>query len=235
MVGRERAQAHQRAGHGQLVREAEVAELLRGLGVDHAAAAVDHRPARVGERLRGQPDLLGVALRGGLVAGQVHLGRPARRGCRRARGPAARRPAPGPGRPLEAMWNASWIAFGMSRGSWIRIECLTIGIVMPEMSASWKPSVPIRSVRTWPVRKTVGHAVHHRVGDRGDEVGRAGPAGGERHADRARRLRVALGGVAGALLVAALHVADAGVVERVVGRAGWRRPGSRIRARRPRP
>ncbi len=62
----------------------------------------------------------------------------------------------GPGRPLEAMWNASWIAFGMSRGSWIRIECLTIGIVMPEMSASWKPSVPISSVRTWPVRKTVG-------------------------------------------------------------------------------
>ena len=62
----------------------------------------------------------------------------------------------GPGRPLEAMWNASWIAFGMSRGSWIRIECLTIGIVMPEMSASWKPSVPIRSVRTCPVRNTVG-------------------------------------------------------------------------------
>ena len=54
------------------------------------------------------------------------------------------------------MWKASWIAFGMSRGSWIRIECLTIGIVMPEMSASWKPSVPIRSVRTWPVRNTVG-------------------------------------------------------------------------------
>jgi len=54
------------------------------------------------------------------------------------------------------MWNASWIAFGMSRGSWIMIECLTIGMVMPEMSASWKPSVPIRSVRTWPVRNTVG-------------------------------------------------------------------------------
>ena len=33
---------------------------------------------------------------------------------------------------------------------------MTIGIVMPEMSASWKPSVPIRSVRTWPVRNTVG-------------------------------------------------------------------------------
>ncbi len=62
----------------------------------------------------------------------------------------------GPGRPVRATWNASWIAFGIWRGSWIMIECFTIGIVMPEMSASWKPSVPIRSVRTCPVRKTVG-------------------------------------------------------------------------------
>src|SRR5918912_762965 len=62
----------------------------------------------------------------------------------------------GPGRPVRAMWKASWIAFGISRGSWIRIECFTIGLVMPEMSASWKPSVPISSVRTWPVMNTVG-------------------------------------------------------------------------------
>ncbi len=62
----------------------------------------------------------------------------------------------GPGRPVRAMWNASWIASGIWRGSWIMIECLTIGIVMPLTSASWKPSVPIRSVRTWPVRNTVG-------------------------------------------------------------------------------
>ena len=54
------------------------------------------------------------------------------------------------------MWNASWIASGISRGSWIMIECLTTGIVMPVTSASWKPSVPIRSVRTWPVMNTVG-------------------------------------------------------------------------------
>jgi hypothetical protein len=35
-------------------------------------------------------------------------------------------------------------------------ECLTIGIVMPNVSASWKPSVPSSSVRTWPVKKTTG-------------------------------------------------------------------------------
>ena len=62
----------------------------------------------------------------------------------------------GPGRPVRAMWKASWIASGISRGSWIIIECLTIGIVMPVTSASWKPSVPSRSVRTWPVMNTVG-------------------------------------------------------------------------------
>ena len=35
-------------------------------------------------------------------------------------------------------------------------ECLTIGIVMPNVSASWKPSVPSNSVRTWPVNATSG-------------------------------------------------------------------------------
>ena len=62
----------------------------------------------------------------------------------------------GPGRPVPAMWKAVCSASGISRGSWIIIECLTIGRVMPLTSASWKPSVPIRSVRTWPVMKTVG-------------------------------------------------------------------------------
>jgi hypothetical protein len=33
---------------------------------------------------------------------------------------------------------------------------LVIGIVMPRMSASWKPSVPIRWVATWPVIATIG-------------------------------------------------------------------------------
>ncbi len=62
----------------------------------------------------------------------------------------------GPGGPLRAMWNASWIARGISSGCWIMNECLTIGIVMPIVSASWKPSVPSSSVRTWPVMKTTG-------------------------------------------------------------------------------
>ena len=62
----------------------------------------------------------------------------------------------GPGRPERAMWKASWIARGISCGRWIMNECLTTGIVMPIVSASWKPSVPSSSVRTWPVMNTTG-------------------------------------------------------------------------------
>ena len=62
----------------------------------------------------------------------------------------------GPGRPVEATWKASWTYSGIWRASVTWKECFTNGSVAPRMSASWKPSVPIRSVRTWPVMKTVG-------------------------------------------------------------------------------
>ncbi len=51
-------------------------------------------------------------------------------------------------------------------------------------------------------------AVHHRVGDRRDQVGGAGAAGADANADLPSRAGVALGGVAGALLVPAEHVAQ---------------------------
>ena len=44
----------------------------------------------------------------------------------------------------------------MSSGLVTRKLCLVIGSVMPEMSASWNPSVPIRLVDTWPVMQTIG-------------------------------------------------------------------------------
>ncbi len=62
----------------------------------------------------------------------------------------------GPGRPVEAMWNASAMVRGMSAASVIRYECLVMGMVMPTMSASWKPSVPISDSATWPVIATSG-------------------------------------------------------------------------------
>lgn len=62
----------------------------------------------------------------------------------------------GPGRPVEAMWNASRMVRGMSAGSVTRKLCLVIGMVMPEMSASWKASVPMSELATWPVMATIG-------------------------------------------------------------------------------
>ena len=57
------------------------------------------------------------------------------------------------------------------------------------------------------------------VGDAGHQVGGAGPARRQAHADLAGGARVAVGGVHGPLLVAHEHVAQVpGVVERVVER-----------------
>ena len=63
-----------------------------------------------------------------------------------------------------------------------------------------------------------GHGVHVGVRERGDQVGGAWPAGGHAHAGTPGGLRVAGGGVPGALLVADQDVADLlGVEQRVVG------------------
>ncbi len=54
------------------------------------------------------------------------------------------------------MWKASAITWGISSPVRTRKLCLVIGIVMPEMSASWKASVPINCRPTWPVMATTG-------------------------------------------------------------------------------
>ena len=73
-------------------------------------------------------------------------------------------------------------------------------------------------MRTWPVMNTIGteSIIASTIGV--TRFVAPGPRGAERDADLAGRLRVALGGVAAAGLVADEHVADAGVEERVVRR-----------------
>src|SRR5215472_8238706 len=44
----------------------------------------------------------------------------------------------------------------MSSARVIRKLCFVIGKVIPAMSASWKPSVPMRLLGTWPVMATTG-------------------------------------------------------------------------------
>ena len=62
----------------------------------------------------------------------------------------------GPGRPVVATWNASATTRGMSARSVISQLCLVIPIVMPVMSLSWKASVPMAAVATWPEITTSG-------------------------------------------------------------------------------
>jgi hypothetical protein len=62
----------------------------------------------------------------------------------------------GPGRPVLAMWKASRTVRATSPASVTRKLCLVIGIVMPQMSASWKASLPTTGVGTWPVMATIG-------------------------------------------------------------------------------
>ena len=117
------------------------------------------------------------------------------------------------------MWNASRMIGPRSLPSFTRKLYLVHGRVMPTLSASWKASLPIRCVGTWPVKATIGiesirascSAVTRLVAA-GPEVTRQTPTlpGGP---------RVALGGVAGGRLLADQDVAQAlEVVEHVVDR-----------------
>ena len=62
----------------------------------------------------------------------------------------------GPGRPVVAMWKASRTARGMSSARVTSSLCLVIERVMPTVSTSWKASVPMALVPTWPVMTTRG-------------------------------------------------------------------------------
>ena len=63
----------------------------------------------------------------------------------------------GPTNALEvARAKPSAMVLAISFGSFTRKLCLVIGIVMPRMSASWKASVPIAALATWPVIATSG-------------------------------------------------------------------------------
>ena len=62
----------------------------------------------------------------------------------------------GPGRPVVAMWNASRMIRGSSSALITSSLCLVTERVMPTVSHSWKASVPMAVVGTWPVMATIG-------------------------------------------------------------------------------
>ena len=54
------------------------------------------------------------------------------------------------------MWKASRTTRGMSWAEVTSSLCLVTDRVMPIVSHSWKASVPIEPVATWPVMTTIG-------------------------------------------------------------------------------
>ena len=56
----------------------------------------------------------------------------------------------GPGRPVVATWKAPATTRGISSTSLMSQLCLVIPMVTPVMSHSWKASVPMAGVATWP-------------------------------------------------------------------------------------
>ena len=95
---------------------------------------------------------------------------------------------------------------------------MVTGCVMPVVSHSWKASVPMADGGTWPVMHDHRDRVHVGVAQRRDDVGGRRAAGHHGHAGAAGGVGVALGHVAGALLVAHEDVADRRVDDRVVHR-----------------
>ena len=89
---------------------------------------------------------------------------------------------------------------------------------MPTVSHSWKASLPIAVVGTWPVMATIGIESMKASISGVTRFVAAGPDVTMRHAGTAGDVGVALGHVAGALLVAHEDVADRRLEQRVVGR-----------------
>ena len=108
---------------------------------------------------------------------------------------------------------------GMSAASVTRKLCLVIGIVMPRMSASWKASVPIAPLATWPVTATIGTESMWASANGVTRLVAPGPLVAMQTPDLAGRDGVALRRVTGTLLVADEDVAQLDrVEERVVRR-----------------
>ena len=89
---------------------------------------------------------------------------------------------------------------------------------MPNVSASWKASLPISLVETWPVMATIGMESIMASTRPVIRLVAPGPGGGAADAHLAGGARVALGREGRVLLVPHQHVADVVVVERVVQR-----------------
>ena len=215
MVVGERAPRHQRGDHREAGELDQLAQRLGGPGLEDAATGVDHRALRLAHEPGGVLDLLGVALGGGLVAGQVdRLG-----------------PVPVHRLVGDVLRHVDEHRTGATGGG--DVERLPdhprdvgrVGdqpVVLGDRHGDADGVALLEGVGP---DHRVGHlagddhqrdAVHVGVAERRDDVGRRRAAGDHGHAGAAGHVRVPLGHVAGALLVAHEDVADRRVDQRVV-------------------
>ena len=107
MGGRQGADPHHGGDGGQVHLLDKGAQRLFGPGGKHAAARAENRPLAGGERLGGLADLEGMPLGAGLIADDIHRAAVIELPiifCCISMGTSM---STGPGRPVEAMWNAS--------------------------------------------------------------------------------------------------------------------------------
>ena len=233
----EGAPGHQRGDDVDAGQLGQLPQRLGRPGLEDAAAGVDDRPAgcedqlgRLLDHLRGGPwwSACSRAGRGHLgVVGQYHsMAESGFLGSTMSLGMST---STGPGRPVVAMWNASRIDHAGCPGPSVTSSlCLVTERVMPTVSHSWKASVPMAGVRhlAGDARPSGSSPCRRRTAGVTMLVA-AGPAGHHGHARPAGGVGVALGHVAGALLVAHEDVADRRVDDAGRRRAGWRRRGGR--------
>ena len=215
---REGAPGHQRGDDRNAGQLGQPPQLGAGVGLEHATADVQDRSAGSGDQPGGFPDLLGVRTGHRPVAGQVDLRRPAEVALllQHVLRDVDQDRAWAPGRGEMERLGDRLRHFGGA----LHEEVVFGDRQRDAGDVRFLEGVgPDHRPPHLPGDRDHRHRVHIGVGDRGHQVGGAGTRGGDADSDLAGGLRISLGRMPGALLVAHQDVADTRrVVERVVGR-----------------
>ena len=155
--GRIGAEAHQRRGDRKTGQVDELAQELGRArpGIDDAAAGIEERPLGLGDQLDRRRDGAGVALGArmvGLVLDVVRAGVDAGRELDVLGDVDQHRPRPAVRGDVEGLVEDAREVVDVADEPVV----LGAGRVMPTVSHSWKASLPIRWVGTWPVMQTIG-------------------------------------------------------------------------------
>ena len=212
----ERAQPHQRGGHGHIEQVFQLAQLLAGIAQQHAAAHVNQRPPGRQKQLQRLADLPRVALAHGVVGAHLDRFRVAR-----------------PERFVEGnvfrnvhQHRAGAACAGDVEGFFHHLghlpHILDQKVVLdhgPRHAhgvALLEGVLPNERQRHLPADDHQRNRIHVSRGDARDGIGQAGAGRHQRHAHLARGARVAVSRVHGGLLMAREDVLDAVLLEQRV-------------------